>query len=44
MLAPESGEWTAVKELNAQLQLSESDVSASYWQAMQWARQVSVGA
>jgi c-di-GMP-related signal transduction protein len=43
MLAQESGEWTAVKELANQLQLSESDVSAAYWQAMQWARQVSSG-
>jgi EAL and modified HD-GYP domain-containing signal transduction protein len=43
MLAQESGEWTAVKELATQLQLSESDVSISYWQAMQWARQVSSG-
>jgi len=43
MLAQESGEWAAVKELAAQLRLSESDVSASYWEAMQWARQVSSG-
>jgi c-di-GMP-related signal transduction protein len=44
MLAQESGEWTAVKALTTQLQLSESDVSAAYWQAMQWAREVSAGA
>lgn len=44
MLAQESGNWAAVKELATQLQLSEGDVSASYWQAMQWARQVSSGA
>jgi len=44
MLAQESGEWVAVKELTAELHLSEGDVSASYWQAMQWARQVSSGA
>jgi c-di-GMP-related signal transduction protein len=44
MLAQESGEWVAVKELTAELQLSEGDVSAAYWQAMQWARQVSSGA
>ena len=43
MLAQESGEWTAVKALTTQLQLSESDVSAAYWQAMQWAREVSAG-
>jgi c-di-GMP-related signal transduction protein len=41
MLAQESGEWIAVKELSAELRLSESDVSAAHWQAMQWARQVS---
>jgi len=43
MLAQESGEWPAVKELTAQLKLTEGDVSTSYWQAMQWARQVSSG-
>jgi c-di-GMP-related signal transduction protein len=43
MLAQESGEWSIVKDLAAQLQLSESDVSDGYWQAMQWARQVSSG-
>jgi EAL and modified HD-GYP domain-containing signal transduction protein len=44
MLAQESGEWAVVKELTAQLQLSEGDVTGCYWQAMQWARQVSSGA
>ncbi|MFZ0951150.1 MAG: HDOD domain-containing protein [Candidatus Sulfotelmatobacter sp.] len=44
MLAQESGEWAAVKELTTQLHLSEDDVPAAYWQAMQWARQVSSGA
>ncbi|MFZ0868602.1 MAG: HDOD domain-containing protein [Candidatus Sulfotelmatobacter sp.] len=44
MLAQESGEWAAVRELSTQIQLSEGDVSAAYWQAMQWARQVSSGA
>jgi EAL and modified HD-GYP domain-containing signal transduction protein len=44
MLAQESGEWTAVKALTTELQLNESDVSEAYWQAMQWARQVSSGA
>jgi EAL and modified HD-GYP domain-containing signal transduction protein len=43
MLAQESGEWTVVRELATQLQLCESDVSTSYWKAMQWARQVSSG-
>ena len=41
MLAQESGEWETVNELTNQLHLSESDVAESYWQALQWARQVS---
>ncbi len=41
MLAQESGEWATVNELTKQLHLSESDVAESYWQALQWARQVS---
>jgi c-di-GMP-related signal transduction protein len=44
MLVQESGDWAAVTGLATRLQLSEGDVSASYWQAMQWARQVSSGA
>jgi len=44
MLAQESGEWKAVSELASQLQLGERDVADSYWQAMQWAREVSAGA
>ncbi len=44
MLARESGEWKAVSDLITQLHLNESDVAESYWQAMQWARQVSAGA
>ena len=43
MLAQESGEWKAVSEFTSQLELNESDVSDSYWQAMQWARQVGAG-
>jgi EAL and modified HD-GYP domain-containing signal transduction protein len=43
MLAQESGEWTVARELATQLQLCESDVSTSYWKALQWARQVSSG-
>jgi c-di-GMP-related signal transduction protein len=43
MLARESGEWKAVSELSSQLHLSDSDVADSYWQAMEWARQVSAG-
>ena len=43
MLARESGEWKAVSELTSQLHLSDSDVADSYWEAMEWARQVSAG-
>jgi c-di-GMP-related signal transduction protein len=43
MLAQESGEWEAVSELTSQLHLSESDIASSYGQALQWARQVTVG-
>jgi c-di-GMP-related signal transduction protein len=43
MLAQESGEWKTASELTAQLHLSESDVADCYWQAMQWAREVSAG-
>jgi EAL and modified HD-GYP domain-containing signal transduction protein len=43
MLARESGEWETASQLATQLHLNESDVAESYWQAMQWARQVSAG-
>jgi hypothetical protein len=43
MLAQESGEWQMAGELAGQLQLVEKDVAACYWQAMQWAREVSGG-
>jgi hypothetical protein len=43
MLAQESGEWKTASELAAQLHLPESEVAECYWQAMQWARQVSSG-
>jgi EAL and modified HD-GYP domain-containing signal transduction protein len=41
MLARESGDWTAGAQLSKQLALSESEVAEAYWQAMQWARQLS---
>ena len=40
MLARETGDWENIAELTKQLHLSESEVAESYWQAMQWARQV----
>jgi c-di-GMP-related signal transduction protein len=43
MLAQESGEWETARKLAAQLHLSESEVAEKYWDAMQWARQVSGG-
>jgi c-di-GMP-related signal transduction protein len=41
MLARESGEWQQAAELAQQLHVTESEVAEGYWQAMQWARQVS---
>jgi c-di-GMP-related signal transduction protein len=43
MPAQESGEWKTASELAAQLHLVESEVAECYWQAMQWACQVSSG-
>jgi EAL and modified HD-GYP domain-containing signal transduction protein len=40
MLARESGEWEQEKELEKQLHLNEADVAQSYWEAMQWAREM----
>jgi EAL and modified HD-GYP domain-containing signal transduction protein len=44
MLARESGEWTAAKVICDGLRLDADIVSTSYWQAQQWAREVSSGA
>jgi c-di-GMP-related signal transduction protein len=41
MLAQESGEWQEAAELARQLNLKEAEVAESYWEAVQWARQVS---
>jgi len=41
MLAHESGDWTVTAERARQLGLNESEVAELYWQAMQWARQIS---
>jgi len=40
MLAQESGEWQHAAELAPQLHLTESEVAETYWQAMQWVRQL----
>ncbi len=43
MLAQESGEWDHASELATQLHLSSAEVSDNWWQAMQWAQQVTSG-
>ena len=43
MLAHESGEWEAAAELSRSLHLDPEDVAGFYWQAQQWAREVSNG-
>jgi c-di-GMP-related signal transduction protein len=43
MLAQESGEWEHSSNLAAQLHLSEEEVSAFWWQALEWAQQVTKG-
>ena len=43
MLAHESGEWEAVGQLCQNLGLQSEEVAALYWQAQQWAREVSSG-
>ncbi len=43
MLAQECGEWQSSGELSRLLHLSESEVAEAYWQAMQWAKEVSGG-
>ena len=42
MLAHESGEWEAAAALSEGLRLDADDVAASYWQAQQWARALSM--
>lgn len=41
MLAREAGDWTTTAECSRQLGLSESEVAEAFWQAMQWAKQIS---
>jgi len=43
MLAQESGDWQHSAALARSLKLAEGDVAEIYFQAMQWARQVSSG-
>ena len=44
MLAHESGEWEAARSICDSLHIDPDTVAASYWQAQQWAREVSSGA
>ncbi len=41
MLAHESGEWQAAEALSDSLGLKAEDVAGFYWQAQQWARELS---
>lgn len=43
MLAQESGEWQASSELAQQLKLNDAEVDEKYWEAVQWAQEVSGG-
>jgi EAL and modified HD-GYP domain-containing signal transduction protein len=43
MLAHESGEWRAASDLSDAVHLPSEEVAAYYWQAQQWAREVSAG-
>lgn len=42
MLAHESGEWSAAAELSEALHLDPEQVALHYWQAQQWARELSL--
>jgi c-di-GMP-related signal transduction protein len=44
MLAHESGEWAAAAQVSDSLHLNAEEVASLYWQAQQWAREVSTGA
>jgi c-di-GMP-related signal transduction protein len=44
MLAHESGEWKAAAQLSEDMRLDPEQVAGDYWQAQQWAREVSAGA
>jgi c-di-GMP-related signal transduction protein len=43
MLAQESGEWEQSINLAKQLHLSDDEVAEKWWQAMQWAQNVTAG-
>ena len=41
MLAQEAGDWEQAKTYAGQLRVGESETGELWWEAMQWARQVS---
>jgi EAL and modified HD-GYP domain-containing signal transduction protein len=43
MLAHESGEWEAARQLAENLHLDSEQLASFYWQAQKWARELSVG-
>ena len=43
MVAQEAGDWERARESACSLRISESEAGEMWWQAMQWARQVSIG-
>ncbi len=43
MLAQESGEWDEASTLAQQLHLSDKEAGTNWWQAMQWAQEVTSG-
>jgi EAL and modified HD-GYP domain-containing signal transduction protein len=43
MLAYESGEWDAAAQVGDSLHLDAQEIAGLYWQAQQWAREISTG-
>ena len=43
MLAQESGEWAESSALAKQLNMTDEEVAAAWWQAMQWAQEATAG-
>ena len=43
ILAHESGEWAAAESLSKEMKLNPEEVAGYYWQAQQWARDLSSG-
>ena len=44
ILAHEGGQWEQTNRLTEGLHLDGEEVGSLYWQAQQWAREISVGA